>query len=137
MDIADFLVRRFIQTPQFAQRHTFYPELDSYVDAYRKRIPDLTYFTAEQRAAIRRGERVSTLFAVEILSESERHEDVLDKIDDYFDGGAQLVWYIVPRRREVYAYTAPGQMALYRADQTLSAAPVVPDLQFAVADLFA
>ena len=60
------------------------------MDGSRKRIPDLTYFTAEQRQAIRRGERVSTLFAIEILSDSESHEDVLEKLQDYFDGGGAI-----------------------------------------------
>lgn len=137
LDITDFLVRQFIETPQFTQKHTLYPEFDSYVDGSRKRIPDLTYFTAEQRQAIRGGERVSTLFAIEILSDSESHEDVLEKLQDYFDGGAQLVWYIVPRLQRIYGYTSPSQSTVFKGQQTISAAPVIPDFQFVVADLFA
>ena len=137
LDVIDFLIRQFMETPQFKQKHTLYSEIDSYVDKFRKRVPDLTYFTADQRQAIRRGERVSTLFAIEILSESETHEDVLDKIQDYFDGGAQLVWYIVPNRQRIYAYTSPETLTVYKAETTISAVPVVPDLQFTVADMFA
>lgn len=141
-DIVDFLARQFTQTPQYQQKHGLYAEMDSYVDGTRKRIPDLTYFTAEQRQAIRRGERISTLFAIEILSDSESHEserrpDVLDKIQDYFDGGAQLVWYIVPKHQKVYAYTSPDESTVFKGQQTITAAPVIPDLQFTVADLFA
>lgn len=137
LDITDFLVRCFMQTPQFQQNHTLYPEIDSYVDSQRKRIPDLTYFTAEQRQAIRGGERVKTLFAIEILSDSESHQDVIDKIQDYFDGGAQLVWYIVPLRKKIYAYTSPDESTVYKEQQTISAAPLLADFQFTVADLFA
>jgi Uma2 family endonuclease len=136
-DIADFLARQFTQTPQYQQKHGLYAEMDSYVDGTRKRIPDLTYFTAEQRQAIRRGERVSTWFAIEILSDSETHEDVLDKIQDYFDGGAQLVWYIVPKRQKIYAYTSPDQSTVFKGADVITAAPVVPAFQFIVADLFA
>jgi Uma2 family endonuclease len=112
------------------------------VDSRRKRSPDLTYFNAEQRQAIRRGKRVSTLFAIEILSDSESHQDVLDKItergpQDYFDGGAQLVWYIVPTRQKIYAYTSPDHSTVFKGQQTISAAPVIPDFQFIVTDLFA
>ncbi|GAB2587102.1 Uma2 family endonuclease [Spirosoma areae] len=135
-DIADFLIRQFIQTPQFAQKHTLLPELDAYIDATRRRRPDLTYLTDLQRQAIRRGERVSTLFAIEILSESETYNDVLDKLQDYFDGGAQLVWYIAPKRQKIFVYTSPDDSKTYKGQAVISAAPVVPELQFMVADMF-
>jgi Uma2 family endonuclease len=137
IDIAAFLQSEFSKTAVARERHLLMPESDSYVDGTRKRIPDLTYFTAEQRQAIRRGERVKTLFAIEILSDSEKHEDVLDKIQDYFDGGAQLVWYIVPKRQKIYAYTSPDHSTVFRNDQIITAAPVIPDFSFTVADLFA
>ena len=135
--IADFLARRFTRTAVYQQNHILYPELDSYVDSTRKRIPDLTYFTADQLAAIERGEPIGTLFAIEILSDSESHQDVIEKIQDYFDGGAQLVWYLVPKLKKIYAYTSPDESKAYKGSDVLSAAPVVPDFQFVVADLFA
>lgn len=137
LDIAAFLQAQFLNTEAFRQKHLLMPEFDSYVDSRRKRIPDLTYFTNDQRQAIRQGERVNTLFAIEILSDSETHEDVLDKIQDYFDGGAQLVWYIVPKRQKIYAYTSPDHSTVYKEGQTITAAPLLPDFQFVVADLFA
>ena len=137
VDIAAFLQSEFSKTESARQKHLLMPEADSYVDGTRKRIPDLTYFTAEQRQAIRRGERVNTLFAIEILSDSESHQDVLDKIQDYFDGGAQLVWYIVPLRQKIYAYTSPDESTVFNGQQTITALPVVPEFSFTVADLFA
>ena len=137
LEITAFLQSQFATTAVAREKHLLMPEADSYVDSTRKRIPDLTYFTADQRQAIRRGERVHTLFAIEILSDSETHQDVLDKIQDYFDGGAQLVWYIVPKRQKIYAYTSPDESTVLKGQQTITAAPVVPDFQFTVADLFA
>lgn len=137
LDIAAFLQSQFLTTDVARQKHLLMPEVDAYVDGFRKRIPDLTYFTAEQRKAIRRGERVNTLFAIEILSDSETYEDVLDKIQDYFDGGAQLVWYIAPKREKIYAYTSPDESTVFKGLQTITAAPVIPGFQFVVADLFA
>ncbi|OIN56267.1 Uma2 family endonuclease [Arsenicibacter rosenii] len=134
--IAEFLTRSFIKTAQFQHGDVLLPEVDSYVDATRKRIPDLTYFTVAQKEAIRRGERVQTHFAIEILSDSESHEDVLEKIQDYFDGGAQLVWYIVPKRQRIYAYTSPETLHIYTATDLITAAPVVPELAFTVGDMF-
>jgi hypothetical protein len=37
-DIADFIIRQFIPTPQFQQRHLMISEGDSYIDGKRKRI---------------------------------------------------------------------------------------------------
>jgi Uma2 family endonuclease len=134
--LANFIIRQFIETSSFQQGDVLMAETDSYVDGFRKRIPDITYLSANQLEAIRRGERVNTHFAIEILSDSESHEDVLDKIQDYFDGGAQLVWYIVPKRRKIYAYTSPDETTVYKEQQTITAAPVLPDFQFVVANLF-
>ena len=135
--IADFLIRQFVRTAVFQVGHTLMPEGDSYVDGSRKRIPDLTYVTVDQNQAIRRGERVNTLFAIEILSDSESYDDVLEKLQDYFDGGAQLVWYIVPKRQKIFAYTSPDESKTYKGQDVISAAPVVPELQFVVAEMFA
>jgi Uma2 family endonuclease len=137
IDIAAFLQAQFSETALFRQKHLLMPEADSYVDGVRRRIPDLTYFTAEQRQAIRRGERVNTLFAVEILSDSELHQDVLDKIQDYFDAGAQLVWYVLPKNQLIEAYTSFYDRKIYKGQDTISAAPLIPDFSFTVADLFA
>jgi Uma2 family endonuclease len=137
ISIATFLMRLFIRTAAFAKGDELIPETDSYVDGARKRIPDLTYFTVEQKQAIRRKERVNTLFAIEILSDSESHEDVLDKIQDYFDGGTQLVWYILPKKQKIHAYTSPDDRKVFKGSDTISAAPVLPEFSFTVADLFA
>ena len=134
--IASFLIRQFVKTESFQQGNELLPETDSYVDGGRKRIPDITFFTNDQKQAIRRGERVSTLFAIEILSDSESYDDVLDKLQDYFDGGAQLVWYIAPKRKKIFAYTSPDDSKTYKEQNIISAAPVVPELQFAVAEMF-
>lgn len=135
--ITRFLIRLFVQTTAFKQGNDLLPEFDSYIDGRRKRVPDLTYFTVDQLEAIRRGERVNTLFAIEILSDSETHEDVLEKIQDYFDGGTQLVWYIVPKRQRIYAYTSPVDIHVFTNADQVSAAPVIPELTFPLPDLFA
>lgn len=135
--LTDYLQRLFVQTTAYQQGDSLFAEADSYVDASRKRVPDIAYFTAEQKLAIRRGERVKTLFAIELLSDSESFEDVTDKIQDYFDAGAQLVWYIAPRQRRIYVYTSATESTVYKDDMPISAAPLLPDFQFITSDLFA
>lgn len=135
--ITDYLIRHFAETESYRQRNSLLPESDSYIDGVRKRVPDLAYFTREQQEAIRRGERARTRFAIEILSESESFQDVTDKVQDYFDGGAELVWYIAPIKQRIHVYRSPDETKVYKGADLISAAPVIDDFQFVVADLFA
>ena len=135
--ILKFLTRLFTQTTAYQRGDELTPEMDSYVDNTRKRRPDLAYFTLEQIEETGKGIRQKTHFAIEILSDSESYQDVLAKIQDYFDAGAELVWYIIPERQKIYVYTSPDESKAYKGTATISAAPVVPDFQFVVSDLFA
>jgi len=135
--IIKFLARLFTQTAAYERGDELLQEMDSYVDEVRRRRPDLAVFTTEQIDLMRNKTHVSTAFAIEILSDSETHEEVLEKIQDYFDGGTQLVWYITPKRRKIYVYTSPDESKAYKGSDVISAAPVVPDFQFVVGELFA
>lgn len=135
--IVKFLTRLFTKTVAYQEGDELIPEMDSYIDDVRKRRPDLGCFTLSQILATRTGSLIKTRFAVETLSDSEYHQDVLDKIQDYFDGGAQLVWYIIPRHRKIDVYTSPDESKAYKGADVISATPVVPDFQFTAADLFA
>ena len=135
--IVKFLTRLFITTTAFQKGDELTPEMDSYIDETRRRRPDLAYFTNSQIQATRMGIQQKTLFAIEILSDSEFYQDVLDKIQDYFDGGAELVWYIVPRQQKIYVYRSADESKAYKGQDVITASPVVPEMQFTVADMFA
>jgi Uma2 family endonuclease len=62
---------------------------------------------------------------------------VADTVEDYFDAGAKLVWYIAPKRQRIYVYTAPDVSKAYKNTDVVSAAPVLADFSFVVNDLFA
>jgi Uma2 family endonuclease len=44
--------------------------------------------------------------AVEVVLPSERLSDLLAKMADYFESGAQEVWLLFPERKQVYRYRA-------------------------------
>ena len=134
--IVDFLVRRFVKTAAFERGDNLLTEFDSYVDAFRKRVPDLAFFSVEQIKATRTGKRVMPIFTIEVLSDSESQNDVLEKVQDYFDAGVQLVWYIAPKQQKIYSYTSPDDIKVFKGQDVCSAAPVVPDFQFVIQDLF-
>ena len=135
--ILKFLTRLFAKTNAYQRGDELTPEMDSYVDDTRKRRPDLAYFTLEQIQETGKGIHQKTRFAIEILSDSESYEAVLEKIQDYFDAGAKLVWYVIPNRQRIYVYISPDESKAYKGTDIISAAPVLPDFQFTVSDLFA
>lgn len=134
--IVDFLIRKFVKSAAFNQGDNLLTEFDSYVDVFRKRVPDLAFFNKEQIKITKLGKRVMPSFTIEVLSDSESQNDVFEKVQDYFDGGVKLVWYIAPKQQKIYAYTSPDDIKVYKGQDTCSAAPVVPDFQFVVDDLF-
>lgn len=134
--IARFLMRAFAKTQLYQQGAELLSEGDAYIDVFRKRIPDLAVFTDAQIRGAKTGIRFMPPLAIEILSDSESQNDVLEKIQDYFDAGVQLVWYIAPKQKKIYAYTSPDDIKVFKGQDTCSAAPLIPDFQFVIDDLF-
>jgi Uma2 family endonuclease len=46
------------------------------------------------------------------------------------------VWLLFPDRQQVYRYTAPLEMQILNADDTLTGGELLPDFQVRVAELF-
>lgn len=135
--IATFLQRAFTSTTCYQKGDELMAEMDSYVNATRKRVPDLAYFTADELQQMRRGIRIKSRFTIEILSNSESFEDVIEKVQDYFNAGGQLVWYIVPKQQKIYVYVSPDESKAYKGNEIISAKPVIEDFQFEVSKMFA
>lgn len=134
--IVKFLSRLFAKTAMYEMGGEFISEGDAYINEKRKRIPDIAYLTASQIAEARIGKRLNTLFAIEILSPNDNFQDVAEKIQDYFEAGAKLVWYILPKQEQIYAYTAPTKVQILRGEDICSAELVLSDFSFAVKDMF-
>lgn len=78
----------------------------------------------------------SPVLAVEILSPSNTHQEVTDKVQDYLSVGVALVWVVDTDFRTVAVYRPDAEPVLFNRTQTLSADPVLPGFSCPVADLF-
>ena len=134
--IVDFLIRLFIKTKMYQEGGNLLPEADTYIDEYRKRVPDLAYFTAEQIKQAATGIKVVPAFVIELLSDSESFDDVEKKIKDYFDAGVQVVWYISPKSKRIHNYTSPKTVTICADNDVCSAEPALLDFKFEVRELF-
>lgn len=74
---------------------------------------------------------------VEILSPSDTVERLHDKIVDYFENGARLLWVVNPEEQFVLVYHSPQPDQLLRSGDVLSGEQVIPGFTLAVSELFA
>jgi Uma2 family endonuclease len=75
--------------------------------------------------------------AVEVLSPDNTRREMKRKRREYFAGGAQLVWQVNPKKRQVAVYTAPKVFTLVEENQTLKGEPVLPGFRLKIRDWFA
>jgi len=76
------------------------------------------------------------VLVVEILSPSDEHDDVSEKIDAYLDCGVKIVWIVDPRFHTVTVYRPDRMPELFNASQTIDAEPHLPGFSAAVASFF-
>ena len=74
--------------------------------------------------------------AVEVLSDSETYGSIEGKLDDYFAGGAKLVWIVAPDTQEVRVYTDRQSAVALTIDDHLTGQSILPGFRCAVADIF-
>jgi Uma2 family endonuclease len=76
------------------------------------------------------------VLAVEILSRSDTHENVVEKIELYLATGVHVVWIIDPDLRTLTVYRPDAEPTLYNSRQELSGDPDLPGFRLKIAELF-
>jgi Uma2 family endonuclease len=110
-------------------------------DPDQVRGADALYLTPEQFARAEEALRddyipfVPALVA-EVVSRTDRADDVAEKVDDYLAGGAHLVWVLYPRTRTVAVYTPEGAARIIPAGGLLDGGEVLLGFTVALDSLF-
>ena len=112
-------------------------------DPTRNREPDVAFISFERwpenRPLPYRGNPVDVVpnLVVEVASPTDEAEDLIAKAHEYLRAGAELVWVVFPRVRQLYAYTAVGAAPrLFAETDTLDAGAVLPGFSIPLAPLF-
>jgi Uma2 family endonuclease len=63
--------------------------------------------------------------AVEVVSPSDRIDELDEKIEQYFAAGTRLVWVLHARPRTLHAYRSPSDVRVLGVDDELSGEPVL------------
>ena len=135
--IQAILLRYFIKTKTFIGGGFFTAETDMDTSPSQMRRPDLAIYTGEQLKRMKSGEKQVAPWVAEVISPTDKVDDVNAKLDEYFRAGVQVVWHIFPHSQKVDVYTSPEQVTICRGKTMCSGAPAMPDFEMAAEELFA
>jgi len=76
------------------------------------------------------------VLAVEILSPSDSHEAIHEKVMEYLRTGVMMIWEIDPDFQTVRVHRPNHEPVMFSRSQKLSGDDVLPGFEVAVADLF-
>ena len=107
-------------------------------DDDRVRAPDVAFLS---RARVPEGKLPKKFFhgapdlAVEVLSPSESPVDVQQKVRDWLEGGARLVWTVAPEAASATVYRPDGSARLVRDREPLEGEDVLPGFTVPLAEV--
>jgi len=104
------------------------------------RVPDVFYISYER---LPRDASLSIIpdfapdLAVEVISESEAHTEVLKKTQYYLDHGVQQVWHLIAALRQVHVFLPENRSGTHLSDQDiLTGGDLLPGFSIPVRALF-
>ena len=112
-------------------------ETDCWLTDEQMRRPDLAYFSKEAIRVVDNSSEPIPPFVIEIISPSDRAEQVEKKVIEYFAAGVQVIWQIHPELRMVRVFTSPRHNVTCFDNDAFDAAPALPDLKLTMEELFA
>ena len=74
--------------------------------------------------------------AIEVLSPSDRTEDIRDKVLEYLAADVPLIWIVDPYFRTITVHRPDKRPKMFNDGETLSGDVTLPDFEIAVASLF-
>ncbi len=103
------------------------------------RAPDVLFLSHERDALRRRPQGfldVAPELTVEILSPTDRPDQVRRKLDEYFAAGVRLVWVIDPATRTVQVHHGRGEPLSLASGAVVTGEDVLPGFALPVDDIF-
>ncbi len=108
-------------------------------DPERVREPDVAFISAgrlEGGKLPQKFIRGAPDLVVEVISPSDRSIDIQQKVRDFLEAGARMIWVLAPGVRTATVYRADGSARLLRETEQLEGEDVLPGLIIPLAELF-
>jgi Uma2 family endonuclease len=129
------LSRLFILTSVHRKGDELMTEVDTMTSEEQLRRPDMAYYTKSQIIGMTKGVNQVPAFVIEIISPSDNQNKILEKNQEYFSAGVQVIWLIMPNLKQVHIFTSPKNVQICTDDDICSAKPVLDDFEISVNDL--
>jgi Uma2 family endonuclease len=126
----------FYRTKAFNEGGEMFAETHVPVSETRIRIPDLSFFNAEQIAASEQGALPVPAWAIELISPNEVGFKIERKALEYYKAGVQVLWQVYPDLRMVQVRTSLRSTQICWEEDECTAAPALPDMKLKVNELF-
>ncbi len=106
-----------------------------------QRRPDLAFVSFDRWPRKRQVESapawdVVPNLAIEIVSPSNGANEIVEKIEDYFNVGVERVWVVFPTVGKVYDYTGPSSVQVLNRTQTLDGGKLLPGFLLPLTEIF-
>ncbi len=124
------------QTTSFQAGGDFYTEFGCRTTEKQVRVPDISFYTADEITLAAHSPTVPR-FVAEIISTHDAGERTLLKVHEYLRAGVEVVWHIYPQLRQIWIFRDTRHITVCSEAMLCSAAPVIPDLHITVNDIFA
>lgn len=102
------------------------------------RTPAICCFQSSQRFA--ESDKLLTdsqpLLIIEVASTNDRREGMSERVRGYLEMGTRGVWVVDPVTRHVHVFHPPSHGIMLKETQFLRGAPILPEFQVLVSDLF-
>jgi Uma2 family endonuclease len=76
------------------------------------------------------------VLVAEVLSPSDKHEDVTERVEEYLDAVVAIVWIVDPDFDTVTVHRPKVRPQMFNRDDELSAEPHLPGFRVQVAEFF-
>jgi Uma2 family endonuclease len=111
------------------------------IDARTQYRPDLAFVSHAKWPLSRRAPKkepweIVPDLAIEVISETDKCEDVLSKTRDYFRAGVRAVWLVYPNLEVIHIFDSFTQIRVLTRDQVLEGGDLIPGFRLPLVDLF-
>jgi len=79
---------------------------------------------------------VAPNLVVEVISPTDKGDDVVEKVAEYFRAGVECVWVVFVSQEQIYVYESPTQVRILARADTLYGEPTVPHFRLPLTALF-
>ncbi len=133
--IADNLLDIFNKTAAYTEGGRLSVEVKSKTIEEHYRVPDMAYFTLQQRKKMMETPVVPQL-AIEILSKTDTVYDSFYKVQEYFDAGVTMVLWIIPPIQMIYQFRSISDVTMCHEETICDASVIADGFSFKAREIF-